>query len=109
MTHTRRELAIDTADHHEAYAVRAAVGQWTIDNVKHGAGATLIETTGYWEGGSATGLRITFDWPHNNFWGHALWHDLLDRVAAAAGRQTLGHETAYRVAFNEINLSERRE
>ena len=70
--HIRRELAIDTADGKEAYAVRRAVAFWTKLYQRVGAGATVTETTGYWDGASSTGLCIRFDWPEGHE-GYFLW------------------------------------
>jgi hypothetical protein len=107
--HIRRQLAIDTADGQEAADVRRAVAVWADRYQTAGAGATIVETTGYWEGGSSTGLLITFDWPETAHEGWFLWQFLMYRIAKAATQQTLGHETESRVKFQERNLQTERE
>ena len=108
-THTRRTITLETVDGSEASAVRLGVATWTKHFRPLGAGATMTETTGYWEGGSANGLTITFDWPNNDaVTGSSLWYNLLGYVAQAAPNQTLAHLTSYQISMLEYNLNERR-
>lgn len=85
------------------------IGRWTVDFRASGAGCTVTDTVGYWDGARETGIVVRFDWPETDpYTGRTLWGELVDMLADALPNERFGHETSYVVDFAEVALQVRR-